>query len=145
MTDKDVSTGFPKWKYPADGTAGKIVSSAEEEATLGEGWSDTPIAPSRNDQVLTVIAHLVARPDKIEETKKFLLALVERTRREKDCLDYNLHQDNDRPTEFTFYENWVNRAAWDIHMTRPYIKDLARTSKDILAVNPHIRLTTKLS
>ena len=30
-------------------------------------------------------------------------------------------------------------------MTRPYIKDLARTSKDILAVNPHIRLTTKLS
>ena len=67
MADKNDPTGFPKWKYPADGSAGKIVSSAQEEAALGEGWSDTPFAPSKNDQVLTVIAHLVARPDKIEE------------------------------------------------------------------------------
>jgi hypothetical protein len=82
MADNNQSMTFPKWKYPADGTTGKIVSSAEEETALGAGWSDTPIAPSKNDRVLTVIAHLVARPDKIEETKKFLLDLVERTRRE---------------------------------------------------------------
>jgi hypothetical protein len=31
---------FPKWKY--QGTKGVLVNNADEESTLGDGWSDQP-------------------------------------------------------------------------------------------------------
>lgn len=94
---------------------------------------------------LTVIAHLVAKPDRIEETKAFLLSLVDATRAEAGCIDYDLHQDDANPAEFTFYENWVNRAEWDRHMEMPYLKEFARRAPDLFAVDPHIRLMTMVT
>jgi quinol monooxygenase YgiN len=94
---------------------------------------------------LTVVAHLVARPDKIRETREFLLGLVRPTRKEKGCVEYHLHQDNDNPAEFTFYENWTNRGEWDTHMTLPHLEEFARRADELFAVKPHIRLMTMIS
>lgn len=94
---------------------------------------------------LTVIAHLVARPNKIEETKKFLLGLCAPTRKEPGCVEYHLHQDNDNPAEFTFYENWASRAEWDKHMKLPHLDEFARRSDELFAVPVHIRLMTMIS
>jgi len=97
------------------------------------------------NQPLTVIARLVAEPDKIEETRKFLLDLVRPTRTEPGQVEYHLHQDNDNPAEFTFYENWINRAEWDAHMELPHLKEFARRADELFAVDPHIRLMTMIS
>ena len=94
---------------------------------------------------LTVVAHLVARPHKIDETKKFLLSLIDATRVEPGCIDYDLHQDDDRPAEFTFYENWKDRAEWDKHMETPNLHEFARRADDLFAVPPQIRLMTMIS
>lgn len=94
---------------------------------------------------LTVIAHLVAKPDKIEDTKAFLLSLISKTRAESGCVDYDLHQDDDKPAEFTFYENWTNRAEWDKHMEMPYLKVFAARKNELFAVEPQIRLMTMIS
>jgi quinol monooxygenase YgiN len=64
---------------------------------------------------LTVVAHLRALNGQIEQTKTFLMGLIEPTRAEPGCVEYWLHQDNDDPAEFTFYENWTNRREWDKH------------------------------
>ena len=93
----------------------------------------------------TIVAHLVAKPDKIEATKQFLLGLVAPTRTEGGCVEYHLHQDDDDPAEFTFYENWRSRADWDEHMTRPHLQEFAERGKDLFAVPPHIRKMTMIS
>ncbi len=94
---------------------------------------------------LTVIAHLIARPDKIEDTKKFLLGLIGPTRTELGCVDYLLHQDNDNPAEFTFYENWANRGEWDVRMTLPHLKDFAQRAGELFIDKPQVRLMTMIS
>jgi quinol monooxygenase YgiN len=93
----------------------------------------------------TIIAHLVALPNKIEDTRKFLLGLIPPTRAESGCVDYDLHQDDDNPAEFTFYENWKTRADWDHHMTLPHLEEFARRSDELFAVPPHIRKMTMIS
>ena len=97
------------------------------------------------DRQLTVVAHLVAKPDKIEETRRFLLSLVGRTRAEGGCVNYDLHQDDANPAEFTFYENWINRSEWDRHMEMPYLHEFVRRKTELFAVEPHIRLMTMIS
>ena len=81
---------------------------------------------------LTVVAHLRALNGQIEETKKFLMALIGPTRAEPGCVEYWLHQDNDDPAEFTFYENWTNRrsgtSTWRCRICRSSPRPRARCS-----------------
>jgi quinol monooxygenase YgiN len=70
---------------------------------------------------LTIVANIKANPDKIELVKAELLKLIETTRAEEGCINYDLHQDNDDPAHFMFYENWESRDLWQTHMGAPHL------------------------
>lgn len=70
---------------------------------------------------LTIVANIKAKPDKIELVKAELLKLINITRAEEGCINYDLHQDNDNPAHFLFYENWDSRALWQTHMGAPHL------------------------
>jgi quinol monooxygenase YgiN len=72
---------------------------------------------------LTVVAHITVRPDKIGLVKAELDKLVDTTRSEEGCLQYDLHQDNENPAHFMFYENWESREHWQTHMNNQHLKD----------------------
>lgn len=72
---------------------------------------------------LTIVANIVAKPDKVEVVKVALQGLVATTRAEAGCLQYDLHQDNDNPTHFVFYENWESRELWQAHMNAPHLHE----------------------
>jgi quinol monooxygenase YgiN len=93
---------------------------------------------------LTVVAHLRALNGQIEETKRFLLGLIEPTRAEPGVIEYWLHQDNDNRAEFTYYENWKNRAEWDKHMELPHLKAFAEVKDKVFELQK-IRLMTMIS
>ncbi len=70
---------------------------------------------------LTIVAHIKAHRDKVELVKAELKKLVAPTLAEEGCLQYDLHQDNDDPSVFMFYENWESRAVWQKHMAAPHL------------------------
>lgn len=72
---------------------------------------------------LTIVANIKAKSDKIELVKSELEKLVPITRSEPGCLQYDLHQDNENPAHFLFYENWDSRALWQTHMNAQHLKD----------------------
>jgi len=45
--------------------------------------------------LLTVVAEMVAKPGKEDELKRRLFALMEPTRKEDGCVQYDLHQNTD--------------------------------------------------
>jgi len=70
---------------------------------------------------LTIVANIKAHPDKIELVKAELLKLIDITRSEPGCLNYDLHQDNEDPAHFLFHENWESRELWQTHMNAPHL------------------------
>ncbi|MBD5770305.1 putative quinol monooxygenase [Marinomonas colpomeniae] len=72
---------------------------------------------------LTIVANILANPDKIELVKNELVKLIDITRAEKGCMNYDLHQDNENPAHFTFYENWETRDLWQTHMSNTHLAD----------------------
>lgn len=70
---------------------------------------------------LTIVANIKANPDQIDLVKTELLKLIEITRAETGCINYDLHQDNDNPAHFMFYENWESRELWQTHMNAPHL------------------------
>lgn len=71
---------------------------------------------------LTIVAHIRAEKDKAEIVCEELEKLVAPTRLEEGCINYDLHQDNEDPAHFMFYENWTSRELWQQHMASDHIK-----------------------
>jgi len=91
---------------------------------------------------LRVVAHLTAKPDKIEETREALLKLIEKTRAEDGCVTYELMQNNTDPTDFTFVEEWSDDAALDAHLQTDHIKLIVSRAGELLAAPPDVRRYT---
>lgn len=72
---------------------------------------------------LTIVAHITAASDKVELVRTELLKLIRITRAEEGCINYDLHQDNENPAQFLFYENWESRELWQVHMENQHLKD----------------------
>lgn len=70
---------------------------------------------------LTIVANIIAATDKIDLVKAELEKLVPITRAEAGCINYDLHQDNENPAHFMFYENWESRELWQTHMNAPHL------------------------
>lgn len=70
---------------------------------------------------LTIVANIHINPDHIEAVKAELLKLIPITRAEEGCINYDLHQDNENPAHFVFYENWESRELWQTHMAAPHL------------------------
>ena len=72
---------------------------------------------------LTIVANIKAKADKIDLVKSQLEKLIEPTQAEEGCINYDLHQDNENPAHFLFFENWESRELWQVHMEGQHLKD----------------------
>ncbi|PWJ41814.1 putative quinol monooxygenase [Sediminitomix flava] len=82
-----------------------------------------------SNQKLTIVARILAKPEKREFVKEELLKLIDVTRAEKGCVNYDLHQDNENENLFLFYENWENRELWQIHMGNKYLAQYLKATE----------------
>lgn len=82
---------------------------------------------------LTIVANIVANSDKIELVKAELIKLIETTRAEEGCINYDLHQDNSNPAHFMFYENWSSRELWQAHMGNQHLADYLAATEGAVA------------
>lgn len=90
-------------------------------------------------ETLRVVARITALPDKADEVRSILLALIEPTRNEAGCLSYELLRNNADPTDFTFVEEWSSDATLDAHMATPHLQNAVAQTASLLSEPPDIR------
>jgi quinol monooxygenase YgiN len=83
--------------------------------------------------MLTIVANIYANPDKIDLVQGELEKLVAITRAEEGCIQYDLHQDNENPTHFMFFENWESRKLWQTHMNAPHLAAYGEATEGAVA------------
>lgn len=74
-----------------------------------------------NKSTLKVVAIVETSADKAIELKKVCLGLIEPTRKESGCRNYELYQDTTNPGKFTFIEEWESQEHLDIHLKTPHL------------------------
>ena len=57
-----------------------------------------------------------AKPDKVEAVKEFLGKVLPDTRAYEGFERIDLHQDQDDPTSFMFYEQWSSRPEYEAYL-----------------------------
>ena len=72
-------------------------------------------------EILVIVASIEANTGKESQVRNALSKLIAPTLKEAGCIQYDLHQDNDNPALFMFYEIWENRELWQDHLKSPHI------------------------
>lgn len=90
---------------------------------------------------ITVVAKVLAKTDAVEAVKAELLKMIAPTRQEDGCIEYRLHQDNDNPAAFVFYENWRDLSCLEQHMNSQHFQTYVAAVGDLLADKTVFKMT----
>jgi quinol monooxygenase YgiN len=90
-------------------------------------------------QSLRVVARITARPETVDQVRDLLTGFIEPTRKESGCIVYELLQNTQDPTDFTFVEEWTDDAALDAHLASPHLTRGLPTLQQLVAQPPDIR------
>jgi len=91
--------------------------------------------------ILSLVAQVKARPGKEAELGQVLRDLVQPTRAEEGCLNYDLHVANDDPGFFVLYENWQTVPLWEQHMGAPHLEAFKGRTDELVADWKLLQLT----
>ncbi len=95
--------------------------------------------------MVTVVAEMIAKPGREAELTEELLHMVEVTRREDGCVQYDLHVSTDHVGNFVFYENWTTREALDRHAASPHLKAFSAKAGDLLTQPARVATYTRIA
>jgi|GEM_PF-83708 len=91
---------------------------------------------------LTVIVK--SKPEHLAEVQAVLEDMVQQTRKEEACLQYELYQNTEDKNVFVFHETWRDKEGMEIHGQQPYIKKFMELAKEKFQEVPQIIFTQKL-
>jgi quinol monooxygenase YgiN len=106
------------------------LSSLRDQTAKGESMSN---------QSLRVVARVKAKPDTVREVRELLTGLIEPTRVEAGCVSYELLQNTQDPTDFTFVEEWEDDASFQGHFSTDHITRTLPKLQEVAAEPPDIR------
>jgi quinol monooxygenase YgiN len=97
-----------------------------------------------NVKRLTVMASVKAKAGKEAEVLQELTSLIEPSRKDPGCLNYDLHRSQTDPARFLFFENWESRQLLDRHLAKPDLQATLARLGPLVAEPPEISFWDKV-
>jgi quinol monooxygenase YgiN len=97
---------------------------------------DRPRASANSPAQVTLVPFFTIKPGEVEAVRRAHLTMVEPTRAEPGCLDYDLYQSRDDPSVMFFYENWTNQESLAKHMNTDNFYRYVRGEVDLRLAVP---------
>ena len=84
------------------------------------------------DSELVIVARITAKPGHAPDLRAELIKLIEPSRQDPGCLQYDLHQSREHPETFLFYERWTAHELWEAHMNTPHLNSFRAAAEPFL-------------
>ncbi len=94
--------------------------------------------------MIYLTAIIKVQPEYRNDLTAFLQNMVQETRKEAACVQYDLHQGIADPNTFIFYEIWHDQVGLDNHNQQEYIREFGTFSHDKLQEPTQIYLSIKV-
>lgn len=79
-----------------------------------------------------------------EELKSVLMSLLLNSKKEADCIQYDLHQNIDDSNVFIFHEVWKNKEGLELHQKQSYSLKFKEASELFLEEKMKVYMTSRL-
>lgn len=86
-------------------------------------------------QEVRVLAKLAIEPEQIEKVVNAFKLLMNETRKETGCLQYDLHQEVHDPATLIIFERWKTEAALEGHLKTIHFSSCFNNVGDLIKYN----------
>lgn len=86
----------------------------------------------------SIFATIPVKPEHLEAACAAIAAIVPATRAEDGCVAYEPRCDADGSSTIRIFEEWKDRAAFDLHNAQDYIKDVFVKYENWLSATPEL-------
>ncbi len=97
------------------------------------------------DEKIVLFARLKVKLGTESEAKRAALSIVEKSRAENGCLNYDFHQAIDDETIFLWHETWENKRAIDAHANSSHFKEFSARIENITDESLQVTLSKMVS
>lgn len=73
-------------------------------------------------------AFILSKKGMEKELRESLREIAHKTKEEKGCIQFEIHENMDKPEEFILWEHFVDKQAFDDHLNRSYTKRYFETN-----------------
>lgn len=87
---------------------------------------------SKQMETITLVASITTKNGSEVQMLELLKQLVVKSRKEKGCIQYDLHLSVEKPNVFVMYEIWKSQEALNKHMQTVHFIGYKENSKEIL-------------
>lgn len=94
--------------------------------------------------MIHVLARITVKPESVDAAHDVLTTLVNASRKEPGCIDYQLLQRADAPHVFQTVERWADQASIDTHMAAANVGAAIAAAGPMFAEPPEILTFNKL-
>lgn len=94
--------------------------------------------------MVSIVVKITVKEDAVAVVREQMMNLVAETVKEDGCVEYRLHQDNDKPAVFFFYETWSSQEALQQHLESAHIRAY-RTATSGLITDHSLHKLTRLA
>lgn len=84
-----------------------------------------------DNENIVLFARLKVKQGTETQAKRAALSIIEKSRAENGCLNYDFHQAIDDETIFLWHETWENEAAIDAHANSSHFKEFSAAIENI--------------
>lgn len=93
--------------------------------------------------MIVIIAKTKVKPGKRDELIKLCQPVIELTRADEGCLQYDLLLSSEDPDVIFFVEKYKDKAAFKVHATSKYMADYIEASKELKESSSMDRFTVE--
>ncbi|EXA62256.1 antibiotic biosynthesis monooxygenase [Acinetobacter baumannii] len=86
-------------------------------------------------QEVRVLAKLAIEPEQIEKVVNAFKLLMNETRKESGCLQYDLHQEVHDPATLIIFERWKTEAAFEGHLKTLHFSSCFNKVSELIKYN----------
>ena len=73
-------------------------------------------------------AFISSKKGREKELRESLREVAHKTRAEKGCIQFEIHENMDKPGEFILWEHFIDKQALDDHLNKSYTKKYFETN-----------------
>lgn len=81
---------------------------------------------------VSVLAIFISKNGLEDKLKEELIKLLEPTRKEQGCINYDLHQSTDDINYFFLYENWQTQETLSAHLKSKHLQEFLQKASEYL-------------
>jgi quinol monooxygenase YgiN len=79
--------------------------------------------------MVTIIAYVYGKKEKTEELKQSLIHLGKETRKEAGNMEFIMHQEEDDPSTFFFYEIYSSEETFQSHLNSDHVQGFVKNAE----------------